>query len=570
MARPPIPRIPRARPTAGRIGQLRRQTRMKRFAKKAAGATGSFLLDFLAGFLDINIEKGQKDKLGILGTALGAGIASGGTDNLPLPTMEKPQRVKKDSNPSIATISKRLDSLVKTANKIGVYTKEQQEALIKQINQSRRTAGEQQLEQKAPAIPELPAGGESNNLTPLDDSVTGLIKKIDDLSATIDEMNANGGGFGPLDGLTGSRGGGRGRLPKAPSPKLVRSPTSPTGFRYAAGSAGGIGGRFAPAPASRATSALTNTRRIAKTAVSGLGDAAFAGTARIANLMKKGIKPAARLAGPAVTAAVRRAAGPLISKTLGRTALKSIPIIGAVAGVGFALSRLMQGDVVGAGLDLGSGLGGPLTAIPAFAASIARDSYASVYGVQPEQDPDFNKNYPEIKKAVEDLIKEQLGGAVTPKRTPTDQEIGDQETPKSPIKTSQVVNQPPIASTVPSPATGGNTGTTGAAASSSSGAAAAPASTPVPQGQSNSTGAALNGPTMEPAGTATSDILNAQQVPVRDYFEQYGFMPSQGMFQPQTGTSTREGRQYIGEIPSPVYSEPGLEAFKQTLFFDYP
>jgi hypothetical protein len=185
--------------TAKRIGQLRRRVKTKRFAKKAAVgaavATGSFLLDFLSGFLDIDLKKGSKDKLGIFGKALGAGVSDSADDTLPLPTMETPERVSRENDPTIATISKQLDTLVKTANKIGVYTKEQQDALLNQIKQSKRVASEQQLEQRAPILPELPEAGQSGaGLAPLDNSVADLITRIDELSETLDGMSPGGGG----------------------------------------------------------------------------------------------------------------------------------------------------------------------------------------------------------------------------------------------------------------------------------------------------------------------------------------------------------------------------------------
>ena len=36
--------------------------------------------------------------------------------------------------------------------------------------------------------------------------------------------------------------------------------------------------------------------------------------------------------------------------------LKKLPIIGAVAGTIFALQRVLEGDFIGAGLELGSGI----------------------------------------------------------------------------------------------------------------------------------------------------------------------------------------------------------------------
>jgi hypothetical protein len=66
-------------------------------------------------------------------------------------------------------------------------------------------------------------------------------------------------------------------------------------------------------------------------------------------------------------------AAKLGGKTLAKSFLKKIPLIGAVAGLAFAASDLLEGDTVGAGLDAASGL---VSIIPGVgtAASIALDA----------------------------------------------------------------------------------------------------------------------------------------------------------------------------------------------------
>lgn len=63
-------------------------------------------------------------------------------------------------------------------------------------------------------------------------------------------------------------------------------------------------------------------------------------------------------------------------KALGKSLLKKIPIIGAIAGLGFAAADLMSGDVTGAALDAASGL---VSIVPGIgtAASIAIDAYGA-------------------------------------------------------------------------------------------------------------------------------------------------------------------------------------------------
>lgn len=581
MAKARLPKLP---PSAARIGQLRKRiTRNRRsnsgLGGSAASTAASMLIDFFAGFFDLDLSSDNKSKLGIFGKALGAGASGGGVDSTPLPTMEKPTRVSNKSNPSFATITTQLEDLVKTANKIGVYTKEQQDAILKQINQAKRVAKEQQLENKAPAVPELPEMDTGGDLGPLDTSVNALIQKIDELSETVDGLSNGGLGTGGMGGLPMDMSGGR-RGRRAPQARVVKSATSPTGYRYAAGS--GKGGQYAKAPSwlGRATAAVSGGARSAATRVAA-PIAAGAASSRVAGLMTTGFKSAKR-AGGSIKAAVRKAAGPIIGKALGRTALKSIPLVGAGIGAAFAVSRLLQGDVVGAGVELASGVAGPLTAVPALAASVARDTYASVYGVQPEQDPNFSARYKELRGEIDQMVKEQLSGAVKPMSTPTDRETGEAETPTMRPQAAPVNQPPPVPPvTPPAGASGGNSNmnttppasTTGGGAGNTTAASSAAASSttgggaPQQMSPEPTTGPQLASPVME-TNAMSGTTLTAQQMPVAAVNQSYGYNPTTGTFRPQTGNTTRGAAQGIGNIPSPVYSAPELEGLLRTLFFN--
>lgn len=574
------PRLPRVPSSAARIGQLRKRiTRNRRsnsgLGGDAASTAASMLIDFISGFFDIDLSSDNKSKLGIFGKALGAGVSGDNADNTPLPTMEKPTRVSNKANPSFATITGQLDDLIKTANKIGVYTKEQQEAILKQINQAKRVAKEQQLENKAPVVPELPEAGNSNDLGPLDTSVNSLIERIDELSETVDGLsNGSGGGMGGLP--MGMSGGSRSPVIR-PKENLVKSSASGSGWAHGSNSTKPVG-QFAKAPTpswmGRATAAVSGAAtRIAAPIAAG------AASSKVAGLMTSGFRSTKR-AGGSIKAAVRKAAGPIIGKALGRTVLKSIPIAGIGIGAAFAISRLLQGDVVGAGVELGSGVAGPLTAVPALGAAVTRDTYASVYGVQPEQDPNFKERYKELKGEVDGLIKEQLSGVVKPTSTPTDREIGETETPARPPQAAPV-RQPPAVPPVAPPAgatggspaaapaatTGGGSGAPAAATSdatstSGGGGAASQQMTPEP-----TTGMDLASPAMVTNAT-TGAALTAQQMPVAAGYQSYGYNPTAGTFMPQTSNTTRGAAQGVGSIPSPVYFTEGLEAFMSTLYFD--
>ena len=78
------------------------------------------------------------------------------------------------------------------------------------------------------------------------------------------------------------------------------------------------------------------------------------------NLLKRfifGTKPKGLVRGSALTRM-------LIKNPAGKMFLKKLPLIGAIAGTIFAAQRLMEGDFLGAGLELGSGLLGAVGASP--------------------------------------------------------------------------------------------------------------------------------------------------------------------------------------------------------------
>ena len=150
----------------------------------------------------------------------------------------------------------------------------------------------------------------------------------------------------------------------------------------------------------------------------------------------------------------KEALGKIVSKVagsaLGKTVAKSIPFLGAAAGIGFAAMKIAEGDFVGAGLEAAGGLAGPLTAIPAMIASVARDVYHEAYGTYPEQDTGslVGKRLGEIK----DSVTEYVTGHVAQKLTPVDDkkaaEIG-----KKPAEAAPPVNKAPapVPATTPGP-----------------------------------------------------------------------------------------------------------------------
>lgn len=68
-----------------------------------------------------------------------------------------------------------------------------------------------------------------------------------------------------------------------------------------------------------------------------------------------------------------KVAGKSLAKAAGKSLLKKIPLVGALAGIGFGISRAMKGDFTGAALEVASGLAGTIPGVGT-AASVAIDA----------------------------------------------------------------------------------------------------------------------------------------------------------------------------------------------------
>lgn len=572
MARGPRPGrgSPEVRARAKRIaGKRTRRDFGERFLKRLGFGEG----DFKKGGL-------VKQKLGLFGGAV-TSKSSGQAGPGPAPSVETPERVSNKANPSIATIVGQLDNLVKTAKKVGILTKEQQEAMLGQLSQARRISKEQILENKQPAIPEPVSTDASASLSPLADVIEDLKKQIDKLTNKVedkvDEQDDDSNNRGFLERFFDRRGLGddyrqrqarkpaqarRNLVRNIPESQLLDKNGNPLNWKNRERRIAKILKDGAPAATAtrtvgaRVTSAVSSTR-IAK--------AIGAGASRSASL--------AKLGGTSIKAAVKRAAGPIIAKGLGKTALKSIPIIGAVAGVGFAVDRLVKGDVLGAGLDLVSGLGGPLTAIPALVASTARDVYSSVFGVQPESDPEVGKRMSGVQSAVEELVKEQLGSSVQPKQKPTQSQVDQKTVPTTPPQKPPTKESGPSLGTPQAP----TSPTAPASSAPSSGAGSAPAA---PASDASMAGTATgeskpitDGATKQSAEITNTgmDIIKASTVPPVVIPSLYGFNQQSGRFLPQRSQTSKSGHVGIGNVPSPDYTPSGtnnLPGLYSVMFFN--
>jgi hypothetical protein len=541
------------------------------------------------GFDSDDFRKGGlvKKRLGLFGEVVTTSTRQGDSGPGPAPAVEQPQRETNEANPSITTIISQLDKLVKTANKVGILSKEQQEAMLGQLSQARRLAKEQILENKRPPIPEPADVGVGDSLTPLGDVIDELKKQLDKLTGKVkdkveeqeEETDSNDRGF--MERFMDRRGFGdeyrtrrrrrQARARRVTPDQLLDKNGNP--LRGAARDS-----RIRRIQADRAAAAARGnffTRMFKRTP--GTAPAQAVTSSRIAQTISQGATRSATLAragGASVKSAIRRAAGPIIAKGLGSTALKSIPLVGAVAGVGFAVDRLTKGDVLGAGLDLMSGLGGPLTAIPALVASTARDVYSSVYGVQPEADPEFNKRMPEVTSAVEGLVKEQLGNSVEPKQKPTQSQVDNQTVPRQPPQPPPVRETAPPLGTPPAPAPITSSPAPPGAASSraaspSTDQAASATATQVNTEPTNTPGAPA---TIESTATDGVDIMRASaEPPVPAIPNMYGYNQQTGRFLPQTTRTSKSGHVGVGNVPNPDYIPSGvnnLPALYNVMFFN--
>ena len=187
-----------------------------------------------------------------------------------------------------------------------------------------------------------------NALTKLDfegvyDNLGSLALGIGGLFVALAPFKAASMAIGAVTGLVGILGGllGKGGTPKMPAGAAGKSPgVLKRGFdalKSGAGKAAGVA-RAGLLSASLTAGAMTNGKvaQVAGAATEKVGQAAGA------------IKGAAKGSGKAIASGA--------AKMLGGTALKSIPIVGALAGIGFGMSSLLKGDPVAAGLHVASGL----------------------------------------------------------------------------------------------------------------------------------------------------------------------------------------------------------------------
>lgn len=321
----------------------------------------------------------------------GSGLSSTDTGMVALPTLDKPTRVSNDNNPTVSSLEKQFKIVANQLRLLESIAKRQQDNKVLEVLNNNRKTQESILEQGNTAAELQTNGNLTVQIEPLNDQLVALSNSISSLIDILEdkqnEINNDGGGGGQQSFWEDIKDRYLGADRKS---KRIRQ--------------------------SREAGSKSQLDAIEKIAAN--DNKAGPKRGRVADIIGKGLRKGEQLAtrlGGSTTKAIENLAAPIIAKGLGKTVLKSIPIVGAVAGVGFAVDRLIHGDVVGAGLDAVSGLAGPLTAIPALIASTSRDIYSSVYGVQPEEDPNASERMSEVTSVVKGVVTKTLTASIEQK-----------------------------------------------------------------------------------------------------------------------------------------------------------
>ena len=603
----------------------RRQT-IKR-AKEGIAAAGK---RFATGWKEAGgptIKFGDKSTSGVARTLnLFGGQAPGVTN---MPAMEAPQRVNTPNSSTLSYLSKQINHLAEVAASIGAITREQQDTLREQIKDANRIAKEQQMESAAGDLVNNAATGSA--IEPGRDVIADFYEALAKITEIVEDKvreqqdNTAGGRF--LDFFSDRMGLGKfreARKAAAKQPKLRRGVEYNERLNRYVDKKTGRTVKEADALKNLKTVDPSNLKTRAglvaqADAVSKPGlvkRGVSAATSRLTSAIGKGASRAAGIKGAAMAGgkigkdAIVRVARPLVKSALAKTALKSIPIVGAAAGGLFAIGKLLQGDVVGAGLEAASGLGGPLTAIPALVASLARDVYTSVFNTHPETDPQFGPRMGMVTDAVTGIVKSQLGekvteageGAVQPQQTATGAPPLSTTTPPPPGGQAQQTSGPSISGTgggggapaAGAGGTGGGGGGGGAAPTSGGGESGGGGTDMAATAAPVSTGGSLSG---EPASTETPTPETS--VATKKLEGEEGSAPSaagsapsvkslvgekilnastaetqatpsmtttgQPAPKPSTTPTTRPGAKGMGDVPDPGYFDLG--SFANQLYF---
>ena len=140
-------------------------------------------------------------------------------------------------------------------------------------------------------------------------------------------------------------------------------------------------------------------KAVAKAAEKAGGNAASKAVGKVAG--EAAGKAAEKAAGSAVGNAARKAAEKIAGKLAGEVATKAVPFVGAAVGVGFGVWRCLQGDFVGAGMEIASGAAscfpgtGTTLSLAIDAALVGKDMYEAKAEVDQHFKVSSRSNYNE-------------------------------------------------------------------------------------------------------------------------------------------------------------------------------
>lgn len=151
-------------------------------------------------------------------------------------------------------------------------------------------------------------------------------------------------------------------------------------------------------------------------AVGGVAGSVASGAGKVTEsvVAKGGTEVAKTAAKEGGKGAIKKAIVKVLGSGTAKSIVKKIPFVGALAGLGFGISRAMEGDFKGAAAEVGSGAlsiaAGPGTAasVAVDAGLAARDVYKEVHGVFPDEEPDqtvVKGRISEITEMVTDYLK---------------------------------------------------------------------------------------------------------------------------------------------------------------------
>lgn len=599
------PRIDRSSPEfekrAKGIGEARKKGNIKRAKSKfAESLLGSY------GFGEENFTSSGlvKGKFGLFAEAMAHERQNKGQHHVP-PALE-PAKIARDvNNPNISIIINQLAAIVKSANRYGIIGQHQQHDLMQRLQQEERNAKEQRMEGTSQI--EALTSIVGTNLIPLNSELGTLIQKIKPYGDVVEEKtkeqeeekNQNRGfmqrlseeyglgdeyetytnrkkarkarirtkpGYRPEFDVNTGRTRYRGPNGRWASPANAIADASPSRLQRATGSV------------RNASAGILNVARRTGSAAGGVatrvGRMASGGSSkRIASLIGGGI----RKAGVAASAArgvsstlIKKIAKPIITKAIGTTVLKSIPIVGTAIGGLFAAKKLLEGDPVGAGLEAASGLAGPFSALAAMTASVARDTYSSAFNVQPEQDPFFGTRMKMITGVIGAMVASMLASRIEKKPTPTKKDI-DATIPKNPVakrtaaeKPTPVPNAPVPAKTKPANTQSSTRSNTTTPARNAGSNAQQTSSRPAPSGGSSSGDAEFESktPSMITSAPTTGAEIAQKTIEVENAANEIGVV-NVGSNQrplPSMTPTTKSGASGAGDVPDPHYYGMGTTA----------